>query len=66
MSCPFKVNSNTIELTVDTSFYCLQDLLCVTQTPTQAYSSLNRTFPLLFLFIFIQWSITVTFKAFYF
>ena len=30
MLCPIKVNSNTIELTMHTSFYCVQDLLCVT------------------------------------
>ena len=30
MPCPIKVNSNTIELTVHTSTYCLLDLLCVT------------------------------------
>ena len=29
MSCPIKVNSNTIELTVHTSCYCVLDLLCV-------------------------------------
>ena len=29
MSCPFKVNSNTIELSVHTSCYCVLDLLCV-------------------------------------
>ena len=29
MSCPIKVNSNTIELTVLTSCYCILDLLCV-------------------------------------
>ena len=28
MSCPIKVNSNTIELTVHTSCYCVLDLLC--------------------------------------
>ena len=27
--CPIKVNNNTIELTVQTSFYCILDLLCV-------------------------------------
>ena len=30
MSCLIKVNSNTIELTVHTSCYCISDLLCVT------------------------------------
>ena len=29
MSCPIKVNNNTIELTVRTSCYCVLDLLCV-------------------------------------
>ena len=29
MSCPIKSNSNTIELTVHTSCYCVLDLLCV-------------------------------------
>ena len=29
MSCPIKGNSNTIELTVHTSCYCVLDLLCV-------------------------------------
>ena len=29
MSCPIKVNSNTIELTVHSSCYCVLDLLCV-------------------------------------
>ena len=29
MSCPIKVNSNTIELTVDTSCCYVLDLLCV-------------------------------------
>ena len=27
--CPIKGNSNTIELTVHTSCYCILDLLCV-------------------------------------
>ena len=30
MSCPIKVDSNTIELTVHTSCYCVLDLLWVT------------------------------------
>ena len=29
MLCPIKVNSNTIELTLHTSCYCVLDLLCV-------------------------------------
>ena len=29
MLCPMKVNSNTIELTVNTSCYCVLDLLCI-------------------------------------
>ena len=29
MSCPIKVNSNTLELSVHTSCYCVLDLLCV-------------------------------------
>ena len=29
MSCPIKVNSSTIELTVHTSCYYIKDLLCV-------------------------------------
>ena len=29
MSCPFKINSNTIELTVHTFCYWVLDLLCV-------------------------------------
>ena len=29
MLCPIKANSNTIELTVHTSCYCILDLLCV-------------------------------------
>ena len=29
MWCPIKVNSNTIELTVHTSCFCVLDLLCV-------------------------------------
>ena len=29
MSCSIKVNSNTIELTMHTSCYCILDLLCV-------------------------------------
>ena len=32
LSCPIKVNSNIIELTVLTSCYCVLDLLCVKQT----------------------------------
>ena len=28
MLCPIKVNSNTIELRVHTSCYCVLDLLC--------------------------------------
>ena len=32
MLCPIKVNSNTIELTVQTSCYCVLDLLCVKPT----------------------------------
>ena len=31
MSCPIKVNNNTIELTLQTSCYCIVDLLCVIQ-----------------------------------
>ena len=31
MSCPFKVNNNTIEITVHTTCYCILDLLCVTE-----------------------------------
>ena len=30
MLCPIKVNRNAIELAVDTSCYCVLDLLCVT------------------------------------
>ena len=30
MSCPIKVNTNTIELIVQTSCYCVLYLLCVT------------------------------------
>ena len=30
MSCPIKVNGNTIVLTVHISCYCVLDLLCVT------------------------------------
>ena len=30
MLCPIKVNSNTFKLTVQTSCYCVLDLLCVT------------------------------------
>ena len=30
MLCPIKVNSNTIELIVHASSYCVLDLLCVT------------------------------------
>ena len=33
MSCPIKVNGNTIELTVHTSCYCVLDLLCVNRMP---------------------------------
>ena len=33
MLFPIKVNSNTIELTVQTSSYCALDLLCVTLVP---------------------------------
>ena len=29
MLCPIKVNSNTIEITVHPSCYCILDLLCV-------------------------------------
>ena len=29
MSCPIKAYSNTIELTMHTSCYCVLDLLCV-------------------------------------
>ena len=29
MSCPIKVNSNTVELTVHISCYCVLDILCV-------------------------------------
>ena len=34
MSGPIKANSNTIELTVDTSCYCVLDLLCETMFGT--------------------------------
>ena len=34
MSCPTKVNSNTIELKVHTSGYCIWDLLCVSMSNT--------------------------------
>ena len=33
MSCPRKVNSDKIELTVRTSCYCVIDLLCVRTMP---------------------------------
>ena len=39
MSCPIKVNSNTIELTVLTACYWVLDLLCVKCT---TYFSLNQ------------------------
>ena len=29
MSCPMKVNNNTIEITAHTSCYCILDLLCI-------------------------------------
>ena len=32
MLCPVKVNSNTIELTLHTSCYCVLDLVCVINT----------------------------------
>ena len=38
MSFPIKVNSNTIELTVHTSCYCVLDLLCVTMPKCDASS----------------------------
>ena len=31
--CPIKVNSNTIEVTMHTSCYCVLDLLCVKMPP---------------------------------
>ena len=34
MSCPIKVNSKAIELTVHNSCYCVLDLLCVTYLAT--------------------------------
>ena len=37
MWCPIKVNSNTIELTVHTSGYCVQDLLCVIISSTKMW-----------------------------
>ena len=39
-SCLIKVNSNTIELTVDTSCFCFLDLFCV-KTPEKKYFNLN-------------------------
>ena len=33
MSCPIKVNDNTIKLTARTSCYCVLDLLCVNYSP---------------------------------
>ena len=39
MLCPIKVNSNTIELTVHTSCYCVLDLLCVTMPLKRAVAS---------------------------
>ena len=45
MSCPIKVNSNTIELTVHTSCYCVLDLLCVKtyKTPQKIKKILNHS-----------------------
>ena len=46
MSCPIKVNSNTIELTLHTSYYWVLDLLSVTTDWTTHYfspSSLQNT-----------------------
>ena len=48
MSCPIKVNNNTIELTVQPSCSCVLDLLCVTRigTPTLIKSQCaNYNFP---------------------
>ena len=44
MSCPIKVNSNSIELTVHTSCYWVLDLLCVCVTvKADLKSALTKT-----------------------
>ena len=40
MLCPIIINSNTIELTVHTSWYCVLDLLCVTWILSRSERSL--------------------------
>ena len=41
MLCPIKVNSNTIELTVHSSCYCVFHLLCVSSAVLNAASTLR-------------------------
>ena len=45
MLCPIKVNSNTIELRVHTSCYCVLDLLCVMTNRLSNHSSLGQQRP---------------------
>ena len=44
MLCPIIINSNTIELTVHTSWYCVLDLLCVTWILSRSERSLIRLY----------------------
>ena len=51
-SCPIKINSNTIELIVQTSFYCALDLLYVIYK--LPYYSIHLTFYLI-IKLYRQW-----------
>ena len=44
MMCPIKVNSNTIELTVQASCYYVLDLLCVTSMHLDSKATKNPDF----------------------
>ena len=42
-SCPIKVNSNTTELTVHTSCYCILDSLCVNCIQLMGFLQTSKT-----------------------
>ena len=78
MLCLIKINSNTIELTLHTSCYCVSDLLCVKamdqrlwNPPTRSVlPGLNHCFPLSLVWIcmkehFLRFSFWLFFRLFH-
>ena len=43
MLCPIKVNSNTIDLIMHTSCYCVLDLLCVKKQKLETNGRVSQT-----------------------